>query len=435
MTYTLKHSNKVIILLMSLGVFCFSIWGAKAGLVPCLLGGILFFKSYSLSIKQIIKDCYPIRWWIFANLGIIFMSFISLFFCFDILKTSIAILNFLLIPLIVFLVFFLVFKYIPQQDQNMGLKLISAIFILHSLFTIGECFIYGNPRSVGIGNHPIIPYTLFLLIPFALSLSLLVYSRFKILAIILMATSLIALYANGTRASILSVGAMLFGLIFYPQYKYKRIIATLAPLLLGVCIGLLIEWSAHQNARLNFKRMIENIGIVWNYAPAEMGRFDSKCFIDPSYRCRAESGTLPDPRFSFESNALQRLSLNKSAICIIQNNPLLPHGYYSRYWNSNLPLTLSSKQHSYLINSEHNHIHNEILSSFFELGIIGGCLYLSTFFLLLVWSIKQKGFYRFLLFSITLGTFVMSFFDSMLSLGSIKILFYSLIGILFGINK
>lgn len=433
MIFKSLNSDKTIIFLMVLGIFCFSVWGAKAGLIPCLFGGILFFRTHPLSKTQIYEDFYPIRWWIFANLGIILMACVSLFFCFNVFQTSIAILNFLIIPLTTALIFFLTFKHTAYQDQKLGIALIFSIFILHSLFTIIHFILSGNPRSVGIGNHSIIPYTLFLLIPFALSLSLLIYARFKVLAVILMGISLFALHANGTRASILSVGAMIFGSILYPQYKYKKIIIVLTSLMFVLGIGFLIEWSGYQNTRFNFKQMIKRAGVVWSYAPAEMGRFDTLCFGNNIYQCRKESGEMLDTRFSFESNALQRISLNKSALFIIQNNPLLPHGYYSRYWSFNLPSTLLPTQYPYLTDSEHSHIHNGILSSFFELGIIGGCLYLLNFLLPMIWGIKRKNFYGLLLFLTVLGIFIMSFFDSMLSFGATNITFYVFITIILAI--
>lgn len=125
-----------VIYLLSLGIFCFSVWGTKAGMIPCILGFLLFLKNNKINKTQIVKDLYPIRWWIFVNLGILSMAFISLFFCFDILQTLKAIVFFLIIPLFIFLCFFLVFKRSDSKIQKTGLTLIFSVFILHTICTI-----------------------------------------------------------------------------------------------------------------------------------------------------------------------------------------------------------------------------------------------------------------------------------------------------------
>lgn len=419
-----------VIYLLSLGIFCFSVWGTKAGMIPCILGFLLFLKNNKINKTQIVKDLYPIRWWIFVNLGILSMAFISLFFCFDILQTLKAIVFFLIIPLFIFLCFFLVFKRSDSKIQKTGLTLIFSVFILHTICTIMVFFLHGDSRSVGIGDHPIIPYTLFLLIPLALSLSLFAYSRFKFPSLILVLLSFLALYANGTRASIFSACAMIIGSFLYPKYKNKKIFTPLLLTFVFLLSIIFIEWSSHQNTRFNFKHMIAKIDTVWSYAPAEMGRFDIKCFAPQEYYCRKESGSIPDSRFNFDSNTLQRLSLNKATLIIIQKNPFIPHGYYSRFWIFNLPKNLASKNIPYVTTSEHTHIHNGLLSAFFELGMFGGILYLLLFLIPIIWSLRQRNLYGLILFSIVLGTFIMSFFDSMLSFISMKSIFYALIGMI-----
>lgn len=426
-----------VIYLLSLGVFCFSVWGAKAGMIPCILGFLLFLKNNKINKTQIVKDLYPIRWWIFVNLGILSMAFISLFFCFDILQTLKAIVFFLIIPLFIFLCFFLVFKRSDSKIQKTGLTLIFSVFILHTICTIMVFFLYEKSRSVGLGDNLVIPYTLFLLLPFSLSLSFFAYSRFKFFAISLFFLSLFALYTNGTRASILSVGLMLISFVFYPTYKHKKIF-TVIFLFLTIIFGyIFIEWSDQLKARFNFKHMIEKLDIVWSYSPAEMGRFDTKCFDSiPAYRCSKYSGNILNNHFTFESNALNRISLYKSTFLAISESPFKPHGFAPFFFNQNLK-PKDDKNLPYCLDKDNRPFypaaHNSFLSAFFELGLIGGLFYCLFFLILIFYSFKNKNLYGCILFLWLCGLMVQNFLDAPFAYGGITSSFFALIGMFLAI--
>lgn len=432
-----KTYQITIVFTLSLSILCFSIWGAKIGIIPCIFTILFFLKTNVINKKIVLKDLYPIRWWIFVNLGIIAMAFVSLFFCFDIIQTIKTIVFFLITPLSIALIFFIVFKHSNNKVQNIGLIFIFSIFILHSIFTALNFVLYNNPRSVGIGNHPIIPYTLFLLIPLSLSLSLFIYSRFKLIALIVCIISLFALYANGTRASLLSIACMSIGMILYPEYNNKKNVTLLFVIFIVFFGWIFLEWSARQDTRINFKHMIEKFSVVWSYSSSEMGRFDQKCFAKTTiYQCRPESGNMLDTHFIFESNALQRLSLNKMGYNAIKDNPFRPNGFFPLFFDLNLPENIAEKDFFYFQNHDglrfYQHIQNGFLSAFFELGIIGGILYVASFGILIILSLKCRNLYGFLLFNWIVGVIPQNLLDVPFAYGGITLVSYAIIGILLG---
>lgn len=408
-----------------LGIFISSIWGVKIGVVIITFAFLVYLKNNKLSKKQILEKLQPLKSWIFANIGIFSIGLVSLFFCFDVLQTSKAIIFFLIFPFFISCITFILFSNMETKNFNA----IILIFTLHSLFTIGVYIFTSDTRAIGLGNHSIVPYAFFLLISFALSLAILMYTKFKTIAIVLLIASLFALYCNGTRASIFSVIIMLILAFLYPQYKHKKIIATSFLVLIVICTFIFIKWSENLSPRYNFYQMIKSLPNVWAYSPAEMKKFDARYTDILGSNQESKNSSASNP--IFESNALQRLALYKSALNTIQDDPLTPRGYYSRFWSSNLPTNMDSSNIPYLLTPQHTHIHNEILSSFFELGLIGGVLYLVTFLIPMIWSLRHRNIYGFLLFTITSSAFAMSLFDSIFSFTSIKIVFYALIGILF----
>lgn len=436
--YKVKSGNYPALVLMLFGTFLLSAIGsARYGLSLIVCGGLVFLSQHPLRLNQMLQEFYPIRWWIFTSFGVLVMACVSLIFCFDVGQTSKAIVKFLLLPMLLTYLFYFVFKHLKQEEAEFAFIGAAGIFFLHSIATIGVHLWTGDSRSVGIGDQSIIPYAIFLLFSLSIALAMLIYTPYKFLSLCLIAISLFALYANGTRASILSVAAMILCAVFYPKYPYKKLSIALA---LCAFVGggaVLLEWSEKQNARFNFKAMIEKVGIVWSYAPAEMGRFDELCFDRNSfYRCSIYSGDRLDSRFSFESSVLQRISLNKSALLQFIDNPLRPNGFYSRNWKFNIASNFSQKSLPYLIDDQnrsyHEHIHNELLSSFVEMGIFGGFFYAASFVVLILWSFKDRNMCGAILLFCVVGLMVMSCFDTMMGYESLKACFYSFVGILLG---
>lgn len=422
-------------LIISIGILFSSIWGAKIGLPLFLFALLSCFKRKTPSKEIFVEKFKSIKYWIYINIGIILFALLSLFFCFDVIQTAKSIFLFLAVPFIISCISFLAFSSSMERKNN--IFLIFSIFSLHSFLTIWQYFSIEKSRSVGLGEHSIIPYALILLFPLAMSLSLFVYTRFKALSIVLIFTSLFALYCNGTRASILSATLMIFGAFLYPQYRYKRILFSIFLVLIMGYSFALYKWSEKQPSRYNYAQMLQNISKAWDYAPAEMGRFDVQCFDGSiNYFCREESGGKLDQSAIFDSSALYRLSLNKSALSIIQDNPLIPHGYYPLFFDLNIPKITEKRNYPYRRNfSEvrtYSHIQNGFLSSFYELGIFGGMLYCFSFILLIFYSLKKRNLISMVLFTWILGIIPQNLLDVPLAYGGISLVFYATVGCLLG---
>ena len=245
--YKVKSGNYPALVLMLFGTFLLSAIGsARYGLSLIVCGGLVFLSQHPLRLNQMLQEFYPIRWWIFTSFGVLVMACVSLIFCFDVGQTSKAIVKFLLLPMLLTYLFYFVFKHLKQEEAEFAFIGAAGIFFLHSIATIGVHLWTGDSRSVGIGDQSIIPYAIFLLFSLSIALAMLIYTPYKFLSLCLIAISLFALYANDTRASILSVAAMILCAVFYPKYPYKKLSIALA---LCAFVGggaVLLEWSEKQ---------------------------------------------------------------------------------------------------------------------------------------------------------------------------------------------
>ena len=454
--YKVKSGNYPALVLMLFGFFLLGVFGGskfedgwdsaklsfglKISIGFIFFGFLLFVKKNHWSLSYFYQVFYPIRWWIFIQIGLILVAFLSLFFCFDVVQTMKVIVKTLVISMFLICLFYVLFQKSSRDEIKNIFMVVATIFFFHCVMTICVYLWSGDSRSIGIENYPIIGYAIFLLSALSIALAMLIYTPYKFLSLCLIAISLFALYANGTRASILSVAAMILCAVFYPKYPYKKlsIALTLCAFVGGGAV--LLEWSEKQNARFNFKAMIEKVGIVWSYAPAEMGRFDEVCFDRNSfYRCSIYSGDRLDSRFSFESSALNRLALSKSALTIIMKNPWKPHGYYQQFFNRNIPKDLNPKDYFYAFDENgrffYNAVHNSFLSAFFEMGLIGGVLYLLEYIALILYGVRQRNFYGFILTLIVGASMIQDAFDVPLSYLGILYVFSSFVGILLGASQ
>ncbi|PAF47622.1 hypothetical protein BKH41_06915 [Helicobacter sp. 12S02232-10] len=450
--------NKIISLSILFLVAGFFMIGAnipdRFGAIFLLVGGLLYayyiYKS-DFNFRTILREFYPIWFWILSYLGVVFMALVSVHFAFDTQATLKAIGLFLILPLILSLFFYFVIKNLSQKALRFFLILLGGMIFFHPLATIYDYFINHSDRATGFGEALIIPYGMFLILSFALGMTMVVYlsGKWRFFSYVAFGISLLAIYANGTRALILSVATMIFVALFFLHIKYKKIIIPIVFVFLtGIGIGV-IFLSSHFSDRFNFKKMLEHISVVWHYAPSEMGRFDKRCFINYLYKCSEYSGDKLDQRFSFESNALGRLSLWKSALLAIAENPFRPNGFYSRFFDKNIlnVFKSSSNNHPYALNhsgkiSFYDHIHNMPLSFIFELGIVGFLFIIINFCCMIrhftSYLRQTNDFYETFFISffiIFLSGFIISmFFDSMLSFFNFNSSFFILCGIFLGIS-
>ncbi|PAF42809.1 O-antigen ligase family protein [Helicobacter sp. 11S02596-1] len=419
------------------------------------IGGLLYLGylyQNGFKIGRIFRELHPIRFWIFSFLGVVAMALISLHFAFDSIATLKAIGQFLILPLILALFFYLVAKTCPPKALRWFLVLLGVAIFSHPIATIVDFLLTHNPRATGFGERAIIPYAIFLLLALALSVAMVIYlkGKWRFASCLLVGVSLFGLFANGTRSSILAVGVMAIVAMFFLPVRHKKPIITLGfVLMVGAGVGLVVK-SADFSERFNFKKIIEHIGIVWSYAPAEMGRFDRNCFIDYVYSCSPFSGEKLDERFSFEMSALNRLSLWKSAWLAIKENPFRPNGFFNASFDVNLKniFPIDSLQHPYMQNRSrtllyYTSAHNMVLSFIFELGIEGFIFILMNFISMLL-IIRHKifevqtevvpkvflvGFFIFLI-----GVVWNIFFDATFAWSNINYFFFILCGVALGVS-
>lgn len=437
--------------LMVSAYFLFQIVSFRYAVIFCSVGAVICFYHYRFSLRGFIEEFYPIKFLILSYIGVIIMALISIHFAFDSKATFKAICIFLLGPFFLTLMFYFVIKNLPQKALAFFFFYLGIIIFLQPLVTIYHYFNASLDRAVGFGDFPIIPYGLFLILAFSLSFSMVVYlkGKFRIFACLLFCMSLFAMYANGTRALIFSIVAMLLtSLVLFRNKIGKKITLLISVAILFVLVGAYCL-SSHFSERFDFEKIFNHIKIVWSYAPAQMGRFDKKCFKQGAgYSCSKFSGNKLDERFSFESNSLNRLSLWKSAYIAIMKNPLIPNGFYSRFFNENLTnvIKIDSINYFYPRKKDSNigyytHIHNMILSFIFELGIIGFLLVVVIFFAILrsfvLFLNRTNNVYeRLFMFCMILflsGFWVSMFFDSMISFSKINYSFFVILGIFLGI--
>lgn len=442
----------IVAFLMVSAYFLFQIVSFRYAVIFCSVGAVICFYHYQFSLRGFIEEFYPVRFLILSYIGVIIMALISIHFAFDGRATFKAICIFLVGPFFLALMFYFVIKNLPQKALAFFFFYLGIIIFLQPLVTIYHYFNASSDRAVGFGDLPVIPYGLFLILAFSLSFSMVVYlkGKFRILACLLLCMSLFAMYANGTRALILAIVAMLLlSLVLFRKKIGKKITLLISAAIFFVLVGV-YSLSSDFSERFNFERMFNHIKIVWSYAPAQMGRFDEKCFKQGvgGYSCSKFSGNKLDERFSFESNALNRLSLWKSAYIAIMKNPFIPNGFYSRFFNENLTnvIKIDSMDYFYPRKKDSNigyfsHMHNMVLSFIFELGIIGFLLVVVIFFAIsrifvLFLNRTNNVYERLFMFSMILflsGFWVSMFFDSMISFSKINYSFFVILGIFLGI--
>lgn len=443
--------------LLVIGYFLISvITPFRFGGIFLFIGGILFlyylYKSgFKLSIKEEFK---PLSFWILTFLGVIIMALISTHFAFNTKETLKMILVFLIFPFMLTLYFYFLIKNMSQKALKLFLILLGIAIISHPIATIYDFasnFSNHDIRATGFNEELIIPYSIFLILSLALSISLafLLKGYYKLLGILLVLICLFSMFANGSRALIFCFLIMLIASLLLFSYAYKKIILPSSIIILILISITTYFYSTKLSLRYDVKNIIDHLGIVLKYTPAEMGRFDKNCFKEKSdYICSSFSGKNIDKRFSFDVSTLNRLSLNKSGLEAILQNPFRPNGYYSRFFAYNLSNIFkpNSINYPYPINktthiSYYDHIHDMILSFIFELGVVGFLFVAFNF----IW-VLTKTYQKFITTSYNyqkiftsayilflLGFSISMLFDSMLSFPKFNYIFFALQGIILGL--
>lgn len=343
----------VNLLFIALGVFVLGFWREYRGLMRAL-GGIWFA--------------------LVCLLVVVIMAYISLFFAVDSKATLQAIRQYLLEPsLFLVLAFFIATK---LDERGLRLLLLGLCLALsyHPIATIWDFFANGGGKfgyRATLSAYTIAEtiYVFYLVFAFGLSLALSLFTKgaVKLFAIVLACINIAALIANGGRFALLAGLAMLISPFVLLAYRYKRLVLGVV---LALCVGLgygIYTMSKTWDARYNVYSMVNNFAEVWSVAPAEMGRF-AHC---DEYSCSPHS-LAPHPSIQWEYSSLSRLSMLKSTLLAIAQNPFRPNGYHFQQFYQNLETIFpKTSKNSVFFYHFHHHNHNRFASFWFELGLVG----------------------------------------------------------------
>lgn len=183
----------------------------------------------------------------------------------------------------------------------------------------------------------------------AYSVALTIYYHKK-LGVFLLLLALVSIIANNTRATYIGVLAMLtFAPFFLAYSRRNKIILSTAILLGSVCFYSLLGQQVSENKH-DYTKIFSKLELIVNMPPAEMEKLDRV--------------------YGMDGGIAIRLSLWKSAMLSILQNPLLPRGYGQDLYlktlkqeNQNTPENLPYEHYPQL--------HNDFLGMWYALGFIG----------------------------------------------------------------
>ncbi|PAF44111.1 O-antigen ligase family protein [Helicobacter sp. 11S02629-2] len=346
--------------------------------------------------------------------------------------------------------FFLIFTYLmtllfSKKQTNFLVFLIGLALVVIEIITIYLWIEHGGwPYRTAIGKTGVIIFGTWIVLGFAFSYAGIYVFKgpWKILALVLFVLAFVGIVSNNTRSFFLALPFMLILPLFIVRYKYKPTIITICIVILVVFFISFYNYSGRLNPRFDAKAMVQNFHTVWSVKPGEMGRFDIHCAN--SNLCSPFSYPL-DSKVHWEESSLIRLSLLKSILLAIKENPFRPNGYYPREFVYNLEQNFwkaddirypyayipasdtdikDGKPHTYI------HPHNSVVSAVFELGIIGAlALYIFTIFMFYVGVYiyrKNTGVYKFwglLMCIFLLGETIAFFFDWLILFAGQMVLF------------
>ena len=315
---------------------------------------------------------------------VILMAYISLYWTSSITDTMKYIRQFLLEPSLFMIFTYLIVKRLNAKELEIFFVCICVAALYHPIITIYDFFVTSNGvfgyRATLPRYGPATIYTFYLLFAFGISLAGLIFARrkIKIIFFVFLLISSFAFVCTDTRFGFLAAIAMLLCPFVFLRYKYKKYILFGVLAITGTFILMLYYVSGKWSERYNFKKMIDNFSLVWSYAPAEMGIF-TDCNTT-EFICSSHSINQPKSPIQWEYSSLVRISLAKSTLLAIAQNPFRPNGYHFWSFPTNIQhiFPLSSPNHPFsLIGfndtmiAKHIHNHNYILSLWFELGIFG----------------------------------------------------------------
>ncbi|MCI7710692.1 MAG: O-antigen ligase family protein [Helicobacter sp.] len=249
-----------------------------------------------------------------------------------------------------------------------------------------------------------------------------------------------AIVANGERSFLLAFLGMCVCSVFVLRYRYKiYITSSLLVALVPLCYGVYL-YTASLSDRYNFAHLLDNILVVWDTKPIEMGQFDVGCFAQHAM-CSKESLAKGKNNISIEHSSLARIAMYKSALHLIMHEPFRPHIIGS--WNIGPYLYAFYDAHDpyrvYLDTSVtrlgidlygYPHIHSTPISLSIEYGVCGFLAIAIFVFLIAFRGFMASKQYRFLgsvVVLLIIGMCIQTQFDVMYSVNlRVLMLFFGL---------
>lgn len=382
-----------------------------SAIILCIFYKNIPFLAYLMRVKL----------HILLYLIVIFLALLSLKYTADTKESFRLIRTDLIFVMIVFISSYIIFSLMSKPMLKsfiyafgISLIVINIFMLIHyiELYNTSKAsrpdIAFFDIRASASWTNLIIPFANWHLIAFSFFLSISIFIRgwgYKLLFISLMLVSIICIAMSGTRTFAICIMIIILSLFLILRYRYKKTITLFAFICLCAISFVVINYSSNWNVlqgRFDIKNMINNFSIVWSKPPSMMGQFDVNC---NSVICHPnslnKSSTLKQ-----DQSSLIRLSLFKSATLAIMQNPLRPNGYGHNLFSKNLESRffspfdinypyfyvitqqsdISSRDEAFKksarqynlksgnilsIPSTMMHVHNQLLSFIFELGIIG----------------------------------------------------------------
>lgn len=346
-----------------------------------------------------LKDVKNITFPLMCYVVVVCMAFASLLYAADRDATFLAIRQYLLEP---FLFMFLAYYVAKGLDRKGFFYFICAVFLAlcyHPIVTIYDFLShngsFGYYRAMLPDYYaPATVYAFYLIVFFSFVLGIFLQTRgiLKIVFFILSMICVFAFFCNGGRFALLACVVMCLSPFVLCAYRMKARVLLSISLLCVIAVFDVYKLSQSWQMRFNFYNMAQNFHQVWKSNPAEMGKFGDGC--GKWLMCSTHS-TNEHSSIRWEDSSLIRISLLKSTLLAIADNPWCPNGYHFQQFPYNIQniFTLDSLNHPFSLKyindnkiiSAHAHNHNYILSIWFELGVVGFIASM-LFFSYFVWS-------------------------------------------------
>lgn len=390
-----KYNNEIVLILFCIGIFFYAIGLANIGFIKNQtlfhIGGVLFILfNYNFFNKSDLKAlAIPI-----ISLILLIMLGLLTYFDTTMQHSFIKILKEINSHIIGYFVLFFISYLFAKYSKDSIIKILFGFFIILCIINIIATIYLGIKNGLFISynapffNNSITKMILWICFSNAISIAGFIFLKGykKILFFIFVLLCFLAILSNGERAYIIAFIMMAITSLFILNYKYKILVIILSLCCFYMLIYCFYHYSKNLPPRYNFAHMIDNFYIIWNTNPIEMGKYDINCFNN-TIDCSKESTKNGKSDIIWEHSSLARIAMYKSALKVINENPITPR--IIGMWNTGSYLhkyyEITNKNRVYIDNFIYDkrpilygyqHIHSLPLSITLEFGLFGLLAYI-----------------------------------------------------------